>query len=143
MQLTLWMVCLAAAAGCAGAQALTAPDAPTARWERRVGKSYENKGVARIERLANRWVLTVFCDGTHSTYLDPSGKFDATRDADRFVHVRYRYVEHSVDVQCVRAPCAPVLERRIVLERVKRLAVTRPEAEARAQHCEPARPGKG
>jgi hypothetical protein len=124
--------------------AVARADALTAPWERRVGNAYENRGLARIERLGDRWVLTVFCDGTHSTYLEADGAIDPSRHATRYVSVRYRYVDRPLDdPTCLRAPCSPVLERRIVLERVKALAATRAEAEARVTQCDPTRPGKG
>jgi hypothetical protein len=42
----------------------------TASWERVVGGAYENRGVAQVARLGDRWVLNVICGGTHATYID-------------------------------------------------------------------------
>src|SRR5215467_12676231 len=42
-------------------------------WERRVEQSFVPRGLAKVERLGNRWALTVLCRGTHTTYLEPSG----------------------------------------------------------------------
>src|SRR5438034_10740773 len=92
---------------------------PVAPWERRAGRGFENRGVAQIEKMGNRWVLNVMCDGTHATYLDESGRVDPARYAGRYVGARYHYVDRTItDPKCFRAPCPPVHERRIVLERV-------------------------
>ena len=105
------------------------------QWERPVRGVYENKGVARIERLGERWMLSVWCQGTHSTYLDPT-TLDLKQYLDRFVTVRYSYVEREVaDPKCLRAPCSPLHERRISIERITPLRITLEQARERGRQC--------
>jgi hypothetical protein len=82
-------------------------------------------------------VLNVHCDGTHATYLDDT-RFNLARSARGYVKVRYHYADHTVsDQQCFRAPCPPVLERRIVLDQVKTVSVSPERARASARRCHP------
>ncbi len=106
-----------------------------AEWERVVRGRYENKGIARIEKIGDRWVLSVWCRGTHTTYLDDTA-FDLTRYQELFVAVRYGYVDRSVpNPKCVRAPCPPVTERRILLDQITPVPITREQADERSQQC--------
>lgn len=108
-----------------------------AAWERAVRGRYENRGIAQIERLGERWVLNVHCDGTHATYLDDT-RVDLTRYARGYVSVRYHYADRTISTpQCVRAPCPPVLERRIVLDQIKTLSVSPERARASVRSCRP------
>jgi hypothetical protein len=108
-----------------------------APWERAVRGGYENRGIAQIEKLGQRWVLNVHCDGTHATYLDDA-RVDLARYARGYVSVRYHYADHTVsDPKCFRAPCPPVLERRIVLDRIKTRSVSPERARASARRCDP------
>lgn len=106
-----------------------------APWEQIVGSAIENRGVARIERFGNRWVLTVLCTGVHSTYLDDT-QIDVSQYTAGFVIARYQYVERMVDVQCVRAPCPPVRERRITLERLTTVTISPEQAKQRERDCQ-------
>ena len=106
-----------------------------AEWERLTRGSYENRGVARIERLGERWILSVWCRGTHSTYLDGT-TVDLNQYSDLFVTVQYSYVDREMtDPKCVRAPCPPLRERRISIERVTPLQITIEEARERGREC--------
>jgi hypothetical protein len=96
-----------------------APTEPAA-WEQLVDGALENKGLAQVERLGTRWVLNVFCGGTHATYPDDTA-LDLAHYSNGFVHARYKYVNRTFnDPKCFRAPCSPVRERRIALERRSR-----------------------
>jgi hypothetical protein len=120
---------------CAQSSQVTKANVP-AEWERLVEGSFENKGVARIERLGDRWVLSVTCRGTHTTYLDETA-IDLTQYADRYVSARYRYVERTVpNPRCVKAPCGPIQERRLSLERVTVLPITVEAARERGRRCD-------
>jgi hypothetical protein len=127
-------------AGSAGSRPLARQTQATAtqavaEWERLVGRQYENKGIARIERLGDRWVLAVWCRGIHTTYLDDTD-LDLARHQDRFVSVRYEYVDRIVqNPKCVRAPCPAVTERRIRLDRITAIEITREQADERARQC--------
>ena len=139
-------VLLVSATGCASrGEAVTASASeppqvqsgtrPAAGWERLVDGRYENKGIARIEKVGDRWALSVLCRGTHTTYLDESA-FDLTRYQNLYVAVRYDYVDRTVpNPKCVRAPCPPMTERRILLERITPVPVTREQADERARQC--------
>jgi hypothetical protein len=139
----VWVIS-AAAAACSstppagdgqGSPAPQTPQAPVATWERPVGGStFENRGVARVERLVNRWVLTVMCDGTHSTYLDDT-KINLDTYAKGFVNARYTWVTRQVDVRCPVAPCPPVSERRLALEQLTPVTMTEDRARELARTC--------
>jgi hypothetical protein len=120
-------------AGPVGPPATHAP----APWERAVRGTYENRGIAQVEKLGDRWVLNVHCDGTHATYLDDI-HVDLARYARGYVSVRYHYADRTVsDPKCFRAPCPPVLEQRIVLDQIKTLSVSPERARASARRCHP------
>ena len=115
-------------------QAPQPPAAPVAKWERQVGAGFENRGVAKVERLGPRWMLTVMCDGTHSTYLDDT-KIDLNNYARGFVNARYTWVTRQVDVKCPAAPCPRVNERRIALEQLTPVTMTDDRARELARTC--------
>jgi len=105
------------------------------QWERAVRGTYENKGVARIERLGERWTLSVWCRGTHSTYLDDTTE-DLNRYANLFVTVRYSYVtRETADPKCLRGPCSPFRERLISIRRITPLKISVEEARKRDREC--------
>lgn len=137
----VWLA-LAASATIVGAQSDTrgrdsrAP-APNA-WERPAGTSFAHRGLARIERINTRWALTVLCHGQHSTYLEP-GDVDHVPLADRYVQARYHYVDVASAAVCVRGPCPPASERRLVLERADPLSPppTEPQLQNALDRCQP------
>jgi len=119
----------------AAVRAQTASASQPVQWERVVGGAYENRGIARIERLGERWVLSVWCQGTHSTYLESTTE-DLKQYSDRFLRVQYRYVEREMaDPKCLRAPCSPLRERLISIKRVTPLKITLEEAHKRDREC--------
>ena len=133
---------LAASAACSSAPAAgsqppqTPPPtpAPVVSWERQAGSAFENRGVAKVEQLGTRWVLTVMCDGTHSTYLDDT-TIDLNNYAKGFVNARYTWVTRQVDVRCPVAPCPRVSERRIALEQLTPVTMTDDRARELARTC--------
>ena len=110
------------------------PQQPAAAWERQAGAAFENRGAAKVERLGPRWVLTVMCNGTHSTYLDDT-KLDLNAYATGFVNARYTWVTRQVEVKCPMAPCPRVSERRIALERLTAVSITAERAQELAKSC--------
>jgi hypothetical protein len=107
-----------------------------AAWERRVGDVYENRGLARVERIGQLWMLTILCNGAHSTYIEPS-RIDPAPYAKGYVTAQYRYVDRkNPDARCVQAPCGPITERRIVLERLERIEATAAQAQAATASCQ-------
>ena len=118
-----------------GPQAPAPAPAAVMKWERAAGGAFENRGVAKVEPLGPRWMLTVMCGGTHSTYLDDT-TIDLARYAKGYVSARYTWVTRKVSVQCPVAPCGQVNERRIALERLTVVSVTAEQAQAMARECE-------
>ncbi len=110
-----------------------------AAWETRAQDIYENRGLARIERIGQQWALTILCRGEHTTYLEPSS-IDPTRFAKQTVSARYRYVERTREVQCLKPPCDPVTERRILLDRVTPLTPSAMQLQNAMERCEDATP---
>jgi len=116
-----------------GSAVVKAPEA----WERRTDESFENRGLAQVERVGQRWALTILCRGRHSVYLEP-GDVDPALYSKAYIQARYRYVDRvNENVACVRAPCAPVTERRILLERVDLVAPSETAVRAAVDRCEP------
>lgn len=99
-----------------------------------MGSTFENRGVAKVERLGTRWMLTVMCTGTHSTYLDDT-KIDLNNYAKGFVNARYTWVTRQVDVKCPVAPCPRVSERRIALEQLTPVTMTDERARELERTC--------
>ena len=124
-----------------GEPAVATPVTPDpAAWERRVGDVYENRGLARVERIGQLWMLTILCNGAHSTYIEPS-RIDPAPYAKGFVTAQYRYVDReNRDARCVQAPCSPITERRIVLERLERIEATAAQAQAATASCQSSTP---
>jgi hypothetical protein len=137
------LVLLLVMVSCAAAQRGAPPEVRplplgdiVAPWERLVAGAYENRGLAQVERLGNQWVLTVRCDGTHSTYINDTG-IDLSKYNKTYVSARYRYVERTaLDARCVKGPCAPVRDRRIALERLTAVTATEEDARLMARACE-------
>jgi hypothetical protein len=106
-----------------------------AAWERRTGDGFENRGVAKVAQVGNRWALTVYCDGVHTIYLDETAIKPAEYQA-AYVQARYHYVMRpGPEPRCVREPCIAAPERLIALDRVTRLTATKADAEAQSKHC--------
>jgi transcriptional regulator of NAD metabolism len=106
-----------------------------APWERVVSVSLQNRGIAKVEKIVERWVLTVSCDGTHSTYIDDT-KFDLAHFSKGYVSARYHYVNRVVrDVKCFREPCPAITERRIALEHLAVIQASPEEERNSARQC--------
>lgn len=128
------VLCLAACSSTPPVPDPQTPQQPVAPWERQAGAAFENRGAAKVERLGPRWVLTVMCSGTHSTYLDDT-KLDLNAYASGFVNARYTWVTRQVEVKCPMAPCPRVSERRIALERLTPVSITTERAQELAKSC--------
>ena len=80
--------------------------------ERQRGEEYETRGAATLEKLGDRFVLTVRCDGVHQIYARGVPGVQIEPFLGRPVRTRYRYVEEvNPRTRCVRAPCPPETER--------------------------------
>jgi hypothetical protein len=80
--------------------------------ERQRGEEYETRGAATLEKLGDRFVLTVRCDGVHQIYARGVPGVQIEPFLGRPVRARYRYVEEvNPRTRCVRAPCPPETER--------------------------------
>jgi hypothetical protein len=105
---------LVALPGCAPAasESSTATTLLSRRCEREQDGVYETRGPATIEKLGNRYVLSVRCEGIHQVYVRVSPTLDLERFVGKPVRARYRYIdEPNARTTCVRAPCPPATER--------------------------------
>jgi hypothetical protein len=94
---------------------------PTA-CERRLDGVYETRGPASIDRLGDRYVLTVRCEGVHQIYVRNTAVVDLGPFAGKTVRVRYRYAEErNPRARCVRPPCPPVTERVVEITEIEEL----------------------
>jgi hypothetical protein len=139
-----FLLALGTAGGAQQPSSLAQGEPPVARpvtpdpadWERRIGDLYENRGLARVERIGQLWMITTFCNGAHSTYIEPS-RIDPAPYAKGYVTAQYRYVDReNPDARCVQAPCGPITERRVVLERLERIEATAAQAQAATASCQ-------
>jgi hypothetical protein len=112
----------------------SAEPATPAPWEQVVSMTLQNRGVAKVEKLGARWMLTIACDGVHSTYIDDT-KLDLDRFSKGYVTARYHYVTRTVKVQCVKAPCPPTPERRVSLERLEKAVASAADEQASSRQC--------
>jgi hypothetical protein len=111
-------------------------------WENEVGGIYENRGLSKINRIGDDYLLTTYCDGIHSVYIKDDKKFNLQNYTGKFVNVSYRYVEEvNRDVKCIKAPCEPVTERRIVIEKIEEVSVSEDELMEFKTKCLKINPG--
>lgn len=116
----------------------TPPAQPVAPWETfsKDTDTYAHRGIARVEHAGARWVLTIFCDGTHSVYIDTATKADLQAYATGFVRARYIYVDRLMkDPRCFKEACNAVVERRVILEHVQRVDATDDKARQLVRQC--------
>ncbi len=122
-----------------GKDAKVTPVQPTPQlWETRARGMYENRGVAVIEKLGTRHVLTIYCDGVHRVYLHNTQRVHVEKYQSKFVRVGYTYVDvtHAA-VKCIKPPCGPFTERRILVQDIEKVSVSE-EARARFEStCPP------
>ena len=82
------------------------------RCERRRDGLYETRGPATIDKLGDRYVLTVRCEGVHRIYVQVPTALNLESFVGKPVRARYRYVdEENPRTRCIRAPCPPATER--------------------------------
>jgi hypothetical protein len=82
------------------------------RCERRLGGHYETRGLAIIDKLGDRYVLTVRCEGVHQIYVRVPPAMDLEPFLGKPVRARYTYAdEDNPRTRCIRAPCPPATER--------------------------------
>jgi len=97
---------------------------PTA-CERRLDGVYEIHGPASIDRLGDRYVLTVRCEGVHQIYVQNTAAFDLGSFVGKTVRVRYRYAdERNPRARCIRPPCPPATERVVEITEIEELTPT-------------------
>jgi hypothetical protein len=94
--------------------------------------------VARIEQNGSRYVLTTYCCGTHSIYVQPAAEFDLKDYVGKYVRVAYQHIEvREPNIRCVRAPCEPVTETRAVILELERIDVSEAELKELSRICPP------
>jgi hypothetical protein len=73
---------------------------------------YETRDAASLDRVGDRYVLTVRCEGVHRIYVRGASGVELEPFVGKVVRTRYRYVEQSNSrTRCVSAPCPPSTER--------------------------------
>jgi len=93
------------------------------RCEGRAGDLYETRGPASLEKLGDRYVLTVRCDGVHQIYVRGAPGVQLEPFLGKPVRARYRYVEEvNPQTRCVRAPCPPGTERLLEIAAIEVVA---------------------
>lgn len=115
---------------------VSASPSHTFPWEREITPGiYENLGVSRIEKLVSQYVLTTYCTGIHRIFIHENSQFDLARYMNLYVHVRYRHVEETRHVQCVKAPCPPIKETRVVITHIEEVPLTEEERARYQRDC--------
>lgn len=98
---------------------------PLAPWEEKVGDLYATRGVAKVEKVGTRYVLTTYCAGAHSVYAE--GGEGVTLDSYLGVVARFHYsyiTRVNTKIRCVRAPCEPTTEKIAVVKNVEPISAT-------------------
>lgn len=94
--------------------------------------------VARIEQYGSKYVLTTYCRGTHSIYVQPTAEFDPRDYAGKYVRVAYEHIEvQEGDIKCVRAPCGPVTVTSAVILKLEQIDVSEAELDEFRRTCSP------
>ena len=121
--MTTRLASLALALSTLGATSAASAGGPTPlpeSCERRHDGLYENREPATIDKLGDRYVLTLRCAGVHQIYVRTPGPANFEALLGRPVCARYAYVEQaSPQTRCIRAPCPPATERVIDIARVE------------------------
>ncbi len=106
-------------------------------WEIQHQGEFQNRGIARIDKLGNEYVLTVFCKGVHRVFIHQHKKINLEEFLGQFVQVQYTYGDVKKQVRCIKAPCNPITERKLIIQD---LEIVLGSEEMRAQfetQCQP------
>ena len=99
-----------------------------ARCEQRVGGLYETRAQATIDKLGERYALTVRCNGVHQIYVRVPSPVDLEGFVGKSVRARYRYVdEPNPYTRCIKAPCPSATERLVDIRNLVELPCRTPE----------------
>lgn len=85
------------------------------RWESLSDDMYENRGIAQIERIAPKYMLTISCGRIHQVFIYQNPEVALKHYVGKFVRARYTYAEVKKRVQCIKEPCHPATKRKIVI----------------------------
>jgi hypothetical protein len=98
------------------------------RCERRLGGHYETRGPATIDKLGDRYVLTLRCEGVHQIYVRVPLAMDLEPFLGKPVRARYTYAdEDNPRARCIRAPCLPATERVLDINGLEEVSQETPE----------------
>lgn len=106
-------------------------------WETQHQNMFQNRGLAQIEMVAKEYMLTVFCDGIHRVFIHPNKDVNLENYVGKFVKARYTYGDVRKHVQCIKAPCTPITERKVIIHGIEEIiasAMTRAQFE---NQCDP------
>lgn len=90
-------------------------------WEILEEGVFQNRGIARIDKLGKEYVLTVFCKGIHRVFIQQHKKIHLKEYSGHFVHARYTYGEVIKRVKCINAPCNPITERKLFIQQLEKI----------------------
>ena len=81
------------------------------RCEQRLDDLYDTRGRTTIDKLGDRYLLTVRCEGVHQIHVRVPPALNLAPFVGKSVRVRYWYVdEDNPRTSCVRTPCPPAIE---------------------------------
>lgn len=93
--------------------------------------------VARIEQYGSKYVLTTYCRGTDSIYVQPT-EIDLRDYAGKYVRVTYEHIKvQEAGIKCVRAPCGPVTVTRAVILKLEQIDMSEAELDEFRRTCSP------
>jgi len=106
-------------------------------WETQHRGKFQNRGIAQIDKLGKEYVLTVSCKGIHRVFIHQNQKIHLEDFLGQFVQARYTYGDVRKQVQCIKKPCNPITERKLLIHD---LEIVLGSEEMRAQfetQCQP------
>lgn len=95
---------------------LPVPFAKPKYWEILNKGAFQNRGIAKIEKLGKEYVLTVYCEGTHRVFIHHPKNFNLEYFSGQFVQARYTYGDIKKEIQCIKKPSKPVTLRKILIQ---------------------------
>lgn len=82
---------------------------------------FQNRGIAQIDKLGKEYVLTVSCNGVHRVFIHQHKKINLEEFLGQFVQARYTYGDVRKRVQCIKKPCNPITERKLIIHDLEKV----------------------
>ena len=106
-------------------------------WEFPHQGAFQNRGIAQIDKLGKEYVLTISCKGIHRVFIHQDKKIKLEEFLGKFVQARYTYGDVKKQVRCIKTPCNPITERKLLIHDIE---IVLGSEEMRAQfetQCQP------